>query len=127
MDWMASLHARLGLGETPRAPLVEYLTRSASLLYALHGCVLLAASLDVRHNAPVVCAIGWLTAAFGLGMFGVDLDAGMPWYWTAFEGLPTAAAGLSSRCSHGVSQNPPRRPASGHSSPVDSRECGVHW
>src|SRR6476469_2556630 len=33
-EWMASAHAWLGMGTMPRGPLVEYLTRSLSLLYA---------------------------------------------------------------------------------------------
>ena len=34
--WMAETHEWLGLGEFPESPLVDYLTRSASLLYAWH-------------------------------------------------------------------------------------------
>lgn len=91
---MSTIHAALGLGTMPRAPLVDYLTRSASLLYGMHGGILLVLSFDVRRYAPVIRVVGYLTIAFGVSMFAVDLYAGLPWYWTAFEGLPTAVVGV---------------------------------
>ena len=33
VDWMAATHPRLGLGEFPRTPIVDYLTRSIAALY----------------------------------------------------------------------------------------------
>lgn len=92
-ETMAKIHAWLGLGTMPRGPLVEYLTRSVSLLYALHGGILLALSLDVRRYAPPILALGVLTVAFGLGMLAIDVFAGLPWRWAAVEGVPTAAIG----------------------------------
>jgi hypothetical protein len=35
--WMNSIHQQLGLGALPNVPIVGYLTRSISALYALHG------------------------------------------------------------------------------------------
>jgi hypothetical protein len=91
---MASQHARLGLGEFPASALVEYLTRSISALYALHGGVLLVASRDPRRFQPLVVYLGCAHLVFGLTILGIDLRAGMPAWWTWGEGLPTAAVGL---------------------------------
>ena len=49
--WMAVTHEWLGLGEFPASPLVDYLTRSASLLYAWHGGLLLVLSPRIFANA----------------------------------------------------------------------------
>lgn len=91
--WMASAHALLGLGELPRGPIVDYLARSASLLYAMHGAILIACSMDVRRNAALIRIVGLVTVVFGAGIVAVDLAAGMPWWWTSVEGGPTATMG----------------------------------
>lgn len=85
-DWMAATHAWLGLGPLPRAPVVEYLTRSISLLYAVHGGVIVLASTDVRRFAPLITYLAVADGAAGLLLVVVDVYAGMPWYWTAVEG-----------------------------------------
>lgn len=90
MQW---LHSRLGLGEMPVSPITEYLARSCSALYAMHGAVLLFVSLRVRDYWGLVRWILLLHIFLGLSLLGIDLAAAMPWYWTAVEGLPIAALG----------------------------------
>jgi hypothetical protein len=85
-DWMAATHAWLGLGALPRAPVVEYLTRSISLLYAIHGGVIVLASTDVRRFGPLITYLAVADGLMGLLLLAVDLYAGLPWYWTAIEG-----------------------------------------
>ncbi|MCR4413340.1 MAG: hypothetical protein NUV77_13050 [Thermoguttaceae bacterium] len=84
--WMAGIHAGLGLGPFPDAPLTEYLTRSLSALYAFHGAVLLFLSFHVRRHLAVVALWGWLTLVMGAGMLILDLVVGMPLGWTLAEG-----------------------------------------
>ena len=91
--WMAVTHEWLGLGEFPASPLVDYLTRSASLLYAWHGGLLLLISTDIRRFRPVLIYLGIVTALGGLILLGIDLHAGMPSYWTLGEGPPVALLG----------------------------------
>ena len=50
----AAAHASLGLGPMPQGPLVGYLIRSASALYALHGALALFLSFDVRRYWRVI-------------------------------------------------------------------------
>lgn len=84
--WMAAIHAWLGLGPFPAGPLVDYLARSISGLYAIHGGLLLVCSTDLRRYRPVLqyCLIAGLL--FGAAMTAIDFHAGMPIYWSACEG-----------------------------------------
>ena len=66
-EWMATTHRWLGLGEFPRVPLVDYLTRSASALYCIHGGLMLVLSRDVRRFAPVVVYVAMAGIGFGVG------------------------------------------------------------
>ena len=91
--WMAVAHTHLGLGPFPDAPLTAYLTRSLSALYAVHGAVIVRVSFDVPRFRPLVGFLGWLHVVFGLTTLGIDLAAGMPWFWTAVEGPGVAAGG----------------------------------
>ncbi len=91
--WMADTHRWLGLGPFPASPLVDYLTRSASLLYAWHGGFLLLLSTDVRRYRPLILYVGITTAIGGLLLLGIDLHAGMPAYWTLSEGPPVTLIG----------------------------------
>lgn len=95
MDWMSAAHNALGLGPLPQGPIVVYLARSASLLYAMHGAILLALAADVQRYRPLIACIGLLTFAFGAGVALIDAGAGLPWYWTALEGPPTALMGAA--------------------------------
>ena len=91
--WMAVTHEWLGLGEFPQSPLVDYLSRSASLLYAWHGGLLLVISGNIRRYRPVLIYLGIATTVGGLILVGIDLHAGMPAYWTLWEGPPVTVIG----------------------------------
>ena len=91
--WMAATHRWLGLGEFPAFPIVDYLTRSISLLYGIKGGLYLLVSTDVRRYRPVIVYSAWAAIGFGLSMIGVDALAGMPWTWTLGEGPCVMLAG----------------------------------
>ena len=74
------------MGELPDAPIIGYLTRSLSLMYAMHGAVLLFLSGDVRRFLPVVKFVAALTILLGLWLIALDVVVGMPWFWTVCEG-----------------------------------------
>ena len=94
VEWMASTHAQLGLGEFPRAPVVDYLARSIAALYGFHGVLVLLVSTDPIRYRPIVWFIAAMNIVFGLMMIAVDLHAGLPGYWTALEGPPIVAFGM---------------------------------
>lgn len=91
---MASIHQWLGLGEMPDAPITLYLARSTSLLYGIHGVLMFVCGRNIQKYSELVPVFGWLHVVIGLTMLAIDLSSGMPWWWTTFEGVPIAMAGL---------------------------------
>ena len=85
-SWMAVTHRWLGLGEMPTGPVVEYLARSLSAFYAIMGVLCLVLAADLERYRPLVRFLGVAFALLSLVLLGVDLAAGMPWWWTASEG-----------------------------------------
>ena len=95
VDWMAATHEALGLGPFPQSVIVEYLSRSIAALYGLHGVLLLVVARDPRRHSEIVRYIAFFNVTFGLLMLAIDLQTGMPWFWTVAEGPPIAAMGLA--------------------------------
>jgi hypothetical protein len=93
-SWMLAIHRWLGLGEMPAAPVVEYLARSASVLYALYGALCLAVVVDLERYRPLVRFLGAMFILLSLILFGVDIVVGMPWWWTVWEGPGSAVLGV---------------------------------
>jgi hypothetical protein len=93
--WMNTVHDRaLGLGPLPGAPVVEYMARSLSGLYAVHGALVFRLSFDVVRFRPLIGFLGWLHLALGLVVVAIDFTAGLPWWWIAGEGPGIAAGGV---------------------------------
>jgi hypothetical protein len=86
VDWMAAVHRAIGLGELPRAPVVDYLARSVAAFYGFHGVLLLLVSTDVVRYRLLVWYVAVLNVVFGVILLVIDLHAGMPLVWTLFEG-----------------------------------------
>jgi len=84
--WMQEIHRWLSMGELPSAPIVGYLTRSLSLLYALHGALMLFISRHPYRFLPVIKCLAILGIAFGVLLILLDAAVGMPAYWTLCEG-----------------------------------------
>ena len=84
--WMAAIHAWLGLGALPELPLVGYLTRSVSALYASLGAVSWFLSRDVRSYLPLLGFVVQLNFVFGAALVAIDVAVGMPIWWMASEG-----------------------------------------
>ena len=95
VDWMASTHRWLGLGEFPRSAVIDYLARSIAALYGFHGALLFIVARDPVRFAPIVRFVGVMNIAFGLMLAAIDVHAGMPWWWTAGEGPPIIAFGIA--------------------------------
>ena len=91
--WMAATHEWLGLGEFPAGPLTDYLTRSLSGLYGFHGVLLFIVASDPVRYERIVLYLGVMNVIFGATLLAIDLHAGMPALWTAFEGPPLVAIG----------------------------------
>jgi len=93
-SWMQEISVGLGFEALPNSPLSQYLTRSLSLMYFVHGVLLLVAAQDTVRMAPMITAIATLNLVLAVGLGGIDLWAGMPIYWTIGEVLVPAISGL---------------------------------
>ena len=57
-----------------------------SLFYALVGGLLLAIAADIDRHRKLVNYVGWGSVAGGATMLFIDMNAGIPWWWTIHEG-----------------------------------------
>ena len=73
VEWMANAHRWLGLGEFPDSPITVYLARSTSLLYAVHGFLMLYTAIHLRQYLPLAKVFGYLHFVIGLTMLGIDV------------------------------------------------------
>jgi hypothetical protein len=83
--WMAITHRWLGMGEFPASDLLDYMIRSVSFLYGVHGVLLWLLATDVRRFRLLIVytAASYLLA--GVAFTGIDLVNRMPSWWTIGE------------------------------------------
>jgi hypothetical protein len=84
--WMKDIHCYLGMGELPDGPIVGYLTRSLSAMYAFHGAIVMFVSCDVRRYVSLIRFLAVLGFLFGIGMLVLDICVDMPLAWSVSEG-----------------------------------------
>src|SRR5262245_26932044 len=78
LSGMNFIHERyLGLGPLPSGPIVEYLARTLSAVYAVHGAVLVGLSLNVGRYRPLIAFVGLLHVVAGCALLGIDVSAGL--------------------------------------------------
>lgn len=92
-SWIDAIHQGLGMGQLPGAPVVGYLARSASALYAILGGLLWTVSFDVRRHRMVLSYLGFALILFGGATLAVDFGQGMPIWWRLAEGPLHVACG----------------------------------
>lgn len=91
---MAATNDWLGLAPLPDAPIVYYLARSTSALYALRGVIYFLAASDPVRYRPLIVLIAVTNIAFGVAMAGIGATAGMPLWWTGIESPFIVTTGL---------------------------------
>jgi hypothetical protein len=87
VDWMDVAHRWTGLGPLPKVPIVDYLARSASALYALFGMLTYYVSTDIRRYRRLIRIMVYGGLAHGCIVVGVDFHAGIPRIWTLIEAV----------------------------------------
>ena len=92
-EMMAAGHEWLGLGEFPNSPITMYLARSTSLLYGIHGVLMVYTGLTMQHHWRLAWYFSSLHIVIGITMLVTDMTAGMPLYWILGEGPPVALLG----------------------------------
>ena len=81
------------MGPLPTEPIVGYLARSTSALYALLGALFWAISFDPPRHRPILLTVGTGIVGFGIALFFVDRAEGLPLAWRLWEGPFVAAFG----------------------------------
>ena len=94
VEWMAATHRWLGLGEFPASPLVDYMTRSASVLYGIHGGLLLVLAHRPRRFRAAIAYLAGMNLLAGVALVVIDVRAGLPWIWVIAEGPSVFAFGV---------------------------------
>jgi hypothetical protein len=84
--WMATTHELIGLGKFPDGVIVDYLARSVSALYAVHGGLLWLLARDVRRYEAIIVYIAAAGMAFSVFVLVLDANLGLPVWWTLGEG-----------------------------------------
>jgi hypothetical protein len=93
-SWIAASHAWLGLGTFPAEPIAGYLARSTSLMYVMHGLMVLYLAQDVRRYEWVIRFSALLAIVHGAMLLWIDWLEGLPVWWTWTEGPLFAASGV---------------------------------
>lgn len=95
LPWMSTINEWCGLGPFPDSKIAEYLARTTSALYALHGALVLFISADVRRYRPLITFLAAAAVVHGGILLGIDLAVGMPFFWTLLEAPLFAATGVA--------------------------------
>ena len=93
-EWMRSIHAWLGMGELPEAPVVWYLARSTSAFYALTGGLFWLVSFDLERHRRVLVYLGAAVTLLGIALTIIDWAEGLPLLWKIWEGPFVTVFGL---------------------------------
>jgi hypothetical protein len=92
-EWLGLLHRWAGLGAIPEGPIVGYLARSASALYALHGAIVVFISFDVARYERLIRFMALAALIHGAVILGIDLVENLPPLWRFAEGPCFSATG----------------------------------
>ena len=94
LSWMSRINDYCGLGPLPDSPIVGYLARTSSGMYALHGTVLMFVSTDIHRYRQFIKFLAITLLLYGPILLGIDLSIGMPLLWTLSEGPTCSGTGL---------------------------------
>jgi hypothetical protein len=92
--WLALGYEWCGLGDWPGEPLLEYLARTESAMYALVGGITLLMSFDVDRYRPLILLLGWVSVLGSVYLFVLDRAIGMPGWWMLAEGPTVLITGV---------------------------------
>ncbi len=84
-ETMAKIHQQIGLGDFPRLPILDYLARSVSIFYSIHGVIVIYISLDLHKYLQFLKLLCYLGFVFSISLFFIDFNAPMPTGWTFSE------------------------------------------
>lgn len=83
--WMETINDYLGLEPLPATPMIGYLTRSLSALYAGLGACCWYVTGDIERYRPLLQFAVTVTLFFAATLIAVDVLVAMPTVWTVIE------------------------------------------
>lgn len=93
LRWIAAAHSTVGLGPFPAEPIAEYLTRTGSLMYALHGMTIVYIARDVDRYWGLIRFLAVVAVAHGALIAAIDSRLALPFWWKLLEGPAFSATG----------------------------------
>ena len=116
--WMNAVHRWLGMGELPAEPIVGYLARTLSAMYALGGAMLLHLARDIRRHLALLRFLAGAAGVFAVAVFAIDHALGLPprWRWTegpAVAGIAIVLWGLAALAAREAAREPEGRREAG--------------
>ena len=91
--WIDFAHRWTGLGPVPDGPIVAYLVRTTSALYALHGALIVFVSFDVARYERLIRFLALAALLHGAVILWIDTALPLPALWRYGEGPCFAATG----------------------------------
>ncbi len=92
-SWMIKIAGWLGTDPFPNDPLTFYLARNLSVLYGFVGVGLLVIAADLDRYRELIAYLAIGTMFFGVCQLIVNVQSGIPWWWSLGEGGSTIFGG----------------------------------
>lgn len=92
-SWMVRINESMELEQLPYTPVISYLIRTLSAMYAIIGGFLLFVSCDVERYRELIRFLGAIAIAAGIGITALDAILRLPIMWTLLEGPMTIGLG----------------------------------
>jgi hypothetical protein len=90
---MVWINAKAGLAELVYTPVMSYLIRSLSGMYAIIGAIFLFVSTDLKRYRELIRFLGGVAVVAGFGLIVLDAVVRLPFLWTVAEGPATMVMG----------------------------------
>ncbi len=110
-SWMGLVHDAMDLGQLPSKPMFFFLARVASLMYAVHGAVVIFVSFDLVHYARLITFIGALLLLQGSAVMVMGICESVPLWWALGDGSAVIVCGAIILLLQWLSREPPARTA----------------
>jgi len=96
--WMVRINQSMGLEELVYTPVISYLIRTLSAMYAIIGGLFLFVSCDIERYCRLIRFLGAIAITAGIGVTVLDAILRLPIMWTALEGPMTIGLGAIMIC-----------------------------
>lgn len=86
-ELLGRVSTAIGMGPLPEAPVVLYLARHLSGVYAGFGVLMFVLATDVQRYRPVIITLALILAGLGLLLTAILIGLGLGRSWLMLDGL----------------------------------------